>query len=92
MSTFAQLLALSGPDLKAKLEEEHVKSEELRAFCKFLGLPQTSSKAVMVKKIIEKAAARDILERSLEGRGGRKRAIRPGAAAAALRAEAAKDL
>ena len=91
MSTYSQLLSLSIPELKVRLEEDHAKSEELRGFCKFLGLPQTGSKAVMVEKILDRVAAEDIIEKSPEGRAGREREIRPVVAAAALRAEASKS-
>ena len=44
----------------------------------------------MVDKILERVASQDTLETSPEGRNGRERAVRPGVAAAALRAEAGK--
>ena len=57
MSTFSELLALSVPDLMARLEQEHVKSDELKAFCKFLGLTQSGSKVAMVEKILDRVGS-----------------------------------
>ena len=92
MSTFAQLSHLQISELKTRLEQEGVKAEELRGFCKYLGLLQAGSKAVMIVKILEKIAEGDFVPKSPEGRGGRERALRPGAAAAALRGATANDL
>ena len=91
MLALPELMKLPISELKSRLEQDGVKSEELRVFCKYLGLPQTGSKSVMIAKILEKLSGEeDDIRKSPEGRAGRERALRPGAAAAALRAEAAK--
>ena len=46
----------------------------------------------MIVKILEKIAEGDFVPKSPEGRGGRERALRPGAAAVALRGATANDL
>ena len=69
ISTFAELIKLPLIELKARLEQDGVKSEELRALCKYLGLLQSGSKVVMIGKIIEKLSDEDIVPKSPEGRG-----------------------
>ena len=40
--------------VRGKLEADHVKSDELLAFCKYVGAAQTGSKSAMIDKILAK--------------------------------------
>ena len=85
------MLALDSTELKTYLDA--ATSDELRALRAHIGFGCAGTKDMnkgLIWDHLEKQRRGVSLTKSPEGREGRERAIRPGAAAAALRVEAAK--
>ena len=88
---FKSVLALDSIELKTYLDA--ATSNELRALRAHIGFGCAGTKDMnkgLIWDHVGKQRRGASLTKSPEGRGGRERAIRPGAAAAALRVEAAK--
>ena len=88
---FESVLVLESSELKSYLDA--ATSEELRALRAHIGFGIAGTKDMNKSLIwdhVEKMRRGEVLSKSPEGRDGRERAVRPGAAAAALRVEAFK--
>ena len=90
--TYHQVLSLPEDEFREKINLASY--GELRAVCKHLEIFANGSKDEFLTRLYKhnnEFDAGDIVPKSPEGRDGRERQVRPGAAAAKLRAEAAKD-